>query len=182
MIRYAIGAAIFFLTASASLAQQAATSPKTELEKFNGEVGTVVIKGYTSLGTVSGVEVTAMTLRSAASGQTRSGVLIEVSSGGTTKRTSRSYIDYDEIAPLLNGIAFVAKTDASATKLKFFEGIYSTKGDLKVTVFNNENGSRNVAVQSGSIGSATTFMSFEQLDRLQALIREAKDMLDKSQS
>jgi hypothetical protein len=44
---------------------------------------------------------------------------------------ARSYIDYDEIVGLIEGLDYIAKADANMTKLKSFEVSYSTKGDLK---------------------------------------------------
>jgi hypothetical protein len=66
------------------------------------------------------------------------------------------------------------------TKLKYFEAIYATKGDLKITVFNDAQGKRRAAVQSGTIGAATAYLTLGQLGEFKTMVIRAKDALDKS--
>jgi hypothetical protein len=156
-------------------------APKTQLEAFTGEVGVVIIKGYTEVGSVSGTgkaEVTAMTFRNAKTGEEKSGIVIEVKTAGSYHQEGRSLIDYDEIDGLVEGIRYVSKTERSATKLRNFEATYSTKGDLKVIVFNDASGKKMAAIQVGNIGARQAYVSMENLTAFSLLVQKAKGILD----
>lgn len=159
------------------------SEPKTKLEAFTGTIGAVVLKGYTRIGSIKGtgsVQLTAMMFRNAATAAETSGIIIEVHGGGTSySNTPRSFIDYDEINGLLEGMDYISRTDPSVTKLKNFEAIYTTKGDLKITVFNQAGGKLNVAVQSGRYSSQNAFLTLSQLKELRALIVKAKQVIDR---
>lgn len=179
--------AAVFSVAIAGLPERAVTqelkqqAPKTQLEAFTGENGVVVIKGYTNVGDVSGtgkVNVTAMTFKNANTGKETSGIVVEVKTATAYSNASRSFVDYDEISGLLAGMEYVYKTDKSVTKLKNFEATYSTKGDLKVTVFDDSAGKKNVAIQVGTIGSGQAFLGLDKLAQFAQLIIKAKDILD----
>jgi hypothetical protein len=160
-------------------------APKTQLEAFTGEIGAVIIKGYTEIGSVSGsgrIEVTAMTFRNAKSAQEKSGILVEVKGAGSYAQNGRSLIDYEEINGLLDGISYVTKVQKSDTKLRNFEAIYSTKGDLKVVVFNDASGKKSASIQVGSIGSHQAFINMENLAQFARLIIKARDILDHPES
>jgi hypothetical protein len=158
--------------------------PKTQLEAFTGEIGAVIIKGYTEIGSVSGngkVDVTAMTFRNAKSGQEQSGIVVEVKGGSSYSQNNRSLVDYEEIKGLLDGISYVSKVQKDDTKLRNFEATYSTKGDLKVTVFNDASGKKKASIQVGHIGLQQAFVSMEDLAKFTQLIVKAKNILDNSE-
>lgn len=158
------------------------TEPRTNLEAFAGRSGTVVLKGYTSVGKIKGlgdVEITAMSFRSGGGSEESSGILLEVSEPrlSSDREAARSFIDYEEIAGLLDGIDHIRNANHSVTKLANFEAIYRTKGGVWITVYNATEGNR-VAVQSGRIGGQTATLELEHLDQLRALILRAKEILD----
>lgn len=158
--------------------------PKTKLEAFTGETGAVVIKGYTEIGTIRSmgvVTVNAMTFRNAKFGAETKGLTIEVTEATTYGRPNRAFIDYDEIADLLAGIDYIAKADVSAQKLANFEATYSTKGNLKITVFNNSSGINQVNVSIGSFGNGI-YLKMPELDRFRQNIEAARNVLDNPDS
>ena len=112
-----------------------------------------------------------------------SGILLEVSEPrpSSDREAARSFIDYEEIAGLLDGIDHIRKANHSVTKLANFEAIYRTKGGVWITVYNATEGNR-VAVQSGRIGGQTATLELEHLDQLRALIVRAKEILDNPQN
>jgi hypothetical protein len=73
---------------------------------------------------------------------------------------------------------YVYKTEESVTKLKNFEATYSTKGDLKITVFNSRAGKKSAAIQVGTIGSSQVFFGLDKLPQFAQLIIKAKGILD----
>lgn len=170
------------LTLSAFGAEDSAKSqPSTELEAFAAQTGAVIIRGYSELGKVAGlgtVEVDCREFINAQSGEKSHGLAMKVVESGRYERNDSSFIDYDEIASLLSGIDYIAKIDASVTKLKNFEATYTTRGDFAVTVYNDSKGKLSVAVSSGRIGRATAYLNFEQLSQLRSLIMEAKTRIE----
>lgn len=175
--------ALFLASAAAVYAQELAReAPKTKLEAFNSKSGGVIIKGYTDTGSVSeagATSVSAMTFRNANTGEETSGIVVEVK---ILSQSARSFIDYDEISDLLAGMEYVYKTEKSATKLRHYEATYSTKGDLKITVFNDTSGKKKATVQVGRYGAQQMFMSIDKLPQLAQLIIKAKGLLDQPEA
>lgn len=177
--------ALVALSVAARAQESRSTEPRTNLEAFAGRSGTVVLKGYTSVGKIKGlgdVEITAMNFRSGGGSEESSGILLEVSEPrlSSDREAARSFIDYEEIAGLLDGIDHIRNANHSVTKLANFEAIYRTKGGVWITVYNATEGNR-VAVQAGRIGGQTATLELEHLDQLRALIVRAKEILDNPQ-
>ena len=160
---------------------QSEPSPKTKIEAFQIQKGTVVIKGYSKVGLVNAmgsVEVSAMEFTDAATNKKQLGVLIEIKESGRLENEDRSFIDYDEVDALLKGLDYISKATGTVTKLGQFEATYKTRGDFSVTTYNNSAGKISAAVKSGYIRPATAFLSLEQLNELRDLILQARQKLD----
>jgi len=160
---------------------QAEPEPKTKLEAFQVQTGTVVIRGYSEIGRVTAlgsVWVNAMELTDITSGRKQSGVLIEVKESGRLENTDRSFIDYDEVDALLKGLEYISKATSDVTKLKMFEATYKTKGDFRAATYSSTPGKIEAVVTSGYIRPASAFLSLQQLAELRSLIVQAKQKLD----
>lgn len=154
---------------------------KTKIEMLQRQTGSVIIKEYSVIGTTKGmgtVVVNCMVLTNASTGSKSKGILIEVTESGRFEKSDRSFIDYDEIDPLIAGIDYISKADTSIADLDNFEAIYKTKGDFSIVTFSSTSGKIDVAVKSGIIGSSTAFFSIDQLNELRNLISVAKQRLD----
>jgi hypothetical protein len=140
--------------------------PKTQLEAFSAKSGSVVIKGYSNGGSIEGlagrVEITLMEFTDASLGKKQQGIVVEVASSGSSSRKDRSYIDLDEIDGLIKGIEYIVKVDDSVTKLPNWEATYSTKGDLKVTTY-NDGRKVSAAISSGTFSPVRTYLSIDKL-------------------
>ncbi|WP_386071340.1 hypothetical protein ACFJIW_12095 [Tahibacter sp. UC22_41] len=178
--------AFFVLAANTALAQQPAQSdpsPKTKIEAFQVQTGTVVIKGYTEIGRISAmgsVEVSAMEFIDAATSKKQTGVVIEIKEAGRLDNEDRSFIDYDEVDALLKGLEYISKATSEVTKLGKFEATYKTKGNFSATTYNDSSGNIAAAVKSGYIRPTTAFLSLEQLNTLRDLVNQAKQKLDET--
>lgn len=167
-------------TATPSLAQESGGPPKpaTKLEAFQARTGVVIIRGFTTVGTIRGmgsVTVDAREFKDASTATPRStGVSIEVKEPGRLERENRAFIDSDEIQSLLAGIDYIANASAAVTTLSKFEVEYRTKGDFSVTVFNDSSGKLSAAVSAGRIGKSSAYLSMEQLRELRELIVSAR--------
>jgi hypothetical protein len=177
----------FVVAASISSAQQVpqkdsqAATPATKLEAFSAKTGVVVIRGYTTVGVLKGmgaVTVDAREFRDAANLKLRvTGLSIEVKESGSLERESTSFIDYDEIDSLLQGIDYISKANAGITPMKNFEVEYKTKGDFAVITFNSQSGI-GVAVSSGRFTKTKAYFKLADLPQLRTLIQNGKADID----
>jgi len=177
------------VVASNALAQNLKDSvpkeePKTKLEAFQAKTGAVIIRGFSTIGSIEGrfstsAQVECKEFTDASSGKKEYGVTITVTDRSSDyKRENTSYIDYDEIDSLLKGIDYIAKIDKNATKLDLFQADYRTKGDLMVSTFDDSDGKVQAAIQSGVYGSVSTYLSLDDLAVFKGLIQKAKGKLD----
>jgi hypothetical protein len=142
----------------------------------------VIVRGYTTVGAVTArlgsVSIDAREFTDAGNSHVRvTGLSIEVKEAGRLERENTSFVDYDEIDSLIQGIDYISKMDQHVTLMKNFEAEYRTKGDFRITTFNSSEGI-DVSVSSGRIGKATAFMKLADLPRLRALIVNAKATID----
>jgi hypothetical protein len=120
-----------------------------------------------------------MMFKNAKTNQEEKGILFEVGQYGSRKgQESKSYLDYDELDGLISGISYISQADDKWTAYPFYEAIYSTRGNLKLTVFNSSSGTKSAAVQAGSVAASSAFISIEQLAALKDMIVKAKQVLD----
>jgi len=153
---------------------------KTKLESFQKQSGIVFVKGYSEIGAIYGtgsVSVGCMELTDATTKTRQMGLVVEVKESGDLENSNKSYIDYDEIDALLQGIQYITNINRDATKLDNLEVTYQTRGDFSVVTFNS-GAEMYAGVQSGTIQAARAFLSIPQLDELRNLILQAKQKLD----
>jgi hypothetical protein len=156
------------------------------MERFASKPGVVIVKGYTVVGSVVGsydgtIEVDATDLWNPHDSVHTRGVVLDLATSttlGTAAEHHSSFIDYDEIEPLLQGLDYIARADPSVTRLKNFEVSYRTLGDLIVTTFNDSRGRTMASVRSGEIGGVQVFLEAQRLEKLRTLIAAARATLD----
>src|ERR1044072_3106906 len=93
------------------LAQQPkaeSAGPRTKLEAFGRQSGTVIIRGFTHVGRIVSsyggfISVESREFTDATTGKKEYGIIVEVTEGDRLAREERSYVDYDEIDGLLKG-------------------------------------------------------------------------------
>jgi len=158
-----------------------AQGQETKLEAFEKQTGTVIITGRSDIGKISAmgsVSVVCIEIIDVSTGQRQMGIVFEVKASGRYERSDNSFVDYDEIESLLNGIDYVSKVTPNSTKLSRFEATYKTKGELSIVTFNSISGKFEAAVSSGSIGAASAYISKAKLTELRSIIAKAKEKLD----
>lgn len=157
-------------------------APTTKIEAFSAKTGVVIIKGFSTVGRISGqggVSVEAREFRDASSPSTGVyGIAIEVKESSRLERESRSFVDQDEIDSLVSGIDYISKISKSITIMKDFEAEYRTRGHFSITVFSDSRGGLSLAVASGRIGRTSAYLKLSDLDQLKALILEAKKAIE----
>ena len=158
------------------------SGPRTKLETFEATTGSVIVRGFSKIGTLRGqlgtsAEVESKEFTNAATSKKEYGITVQVKESSRLERENTSYIDYDEIDSLLKGIDFIAKVDSSATRFDSFQADYKTRGDFSVSTFSTDSGVM-VAIKSGRIGAATAYLKLTDLSAFRELIAKAKAAID----
>ncbi len=180
---------LLLLCATGVAAQGAQPSPtpeefETRLETLMSEVGSVIVKGYTRVGSMNGSRgvayFTAWEVTEARTGRREQGVGVEISDTTPNRRDSfeeRAYIDYDELDPLIRGIDYIMKLDDKVTKLARYEAQYQTRGGLVLVTFNTPGGY--LAAISTYGGRRPRFVLRPTgLAEFRNLLESAREMLD----
>jgi hypothetical protein len=186
-LRFAVAALSLSFAVASSCAQETKpdqTAPRTKLEAFEKQSGSVIIRGFSEIGSVAGtygghVTVESREFTNASSGKKEYGIVVEVKESGRLERDDRSFVDYEEIPALLKGLEYIAKVDHSVTTLNDFQADYRTKGDLMISTFSSSTiGGTAAAVQSGRIGAVSVIINMEALQQLRSVLEQAKAKLD----
>ena len=163
-------------------------NPKTKLEAFQQQTGSVLIKGYTDVGSIvaaepstSIVQVRALEFVTASTNKKAMGIIVEiteVSSRMNITGSDRAFIDYDEVDDLLEGIDYISKATTAVTKHGQFEVKYTTNGDFSATTFNDDSGNIKAAIDVGRISSHVPMDKFAEF---RGFIVKAKKTLEELQ-
>jgi hypothetical protein len=166
--------------AFASRAQDTTTTNvfKTEIENFEAQTGTVIVKGFGQGGSLTtGTGIISVRLKESIDvghGGKLYALAIELATG---QRRDFFIVDYDEISSLLNGMDYLAKITYDATALPSFDASFTTKSGVRIVAFST--------VRQGGIHTYLQFgdnprisLASDQLAQFQNLITQAKNSLD----
>ena len=165
---------------------QTTNAPTTIIENLELQTGTIIVKGFSTVGTVS-IGNAIITVRSKKSsdighGQKTEGIAvgfsnIGVGSPGNPIPKYFLVVDYDELDSLSNGIDYLGKITYEATPLAGFEASYTTKSGLRVSAHSDRRqGGILKFIQLGDTPKIP--LNSDQLLQLQNLILQAKTSLD----
>ena len=178
-----------FDTFSQEQKENEAFEPKTQLEAIHAKIGTTIVEGYSVVGKINVnvnyrgfiISVENWEIIDSSTDEKQIGVVVEI---GSNEQSNRSFIDYDEIGTLLQGIEYLLQVDRNSTKLNNFQAIHRTKHGLEVKTFSSSRDETSVgshgyieaAVQSSN--GVLIPLSTSKLSELQSLIAKAKQQLD----
>ncbi len=149
--------------------------PATLLEGFRAPIGAVVTIGHEVLGEVRGVSVEVRELRDSTGTRVR-GLAVNVNPDKGSAQSS--YVDIDEVTPLLNGIETLLPITANPTQFSSFEMHYATKGELEVTASSTRNRGVQFSVEAGRLVKARRDgLTAGELQQLHTLIEAASQKL-----
>jgi len=156
--------------------------PRTKLEAIEWQYERVLLKGFSQIATFMArdveVRVDAVELKDTSAANRAIGLVIALRETGENPRENRSFIDYDEIDRLLQGLTAIGRVNESVTKLASFEARYRTSGDLEIIVFRQSRSGIAASLTAGICERVTAPLTLDDLDRLKAHIVEAKTRLD----
>ena len=168
----------------AAIAQDTNTyayTPATRLESFVTNTGTVVIRGSADIGVVQAntgtIALKCREASDASSGRKETGISIDLNHNQQSKETR--YIDYDELEPLINALAYLNKVDWSITSLNSFDAAITTRSGFRASAFSSKRSSAiEFAVRTAGTGNPPILMSRDQLAELRGLLEQARAKLD----
>jgi len=175
-------AVVGWLAWAGNLRAQDTNAPRTNLEAFEAQTGTVIVKGSALIGTIQGqtgtVSVRCKESRAPGSGRKEHGITVELKEGNHAVDVTT--MDYEELDTFLNGLDSLGKASHAVTSLPDFDVLYTTGGGLRVDVYtsNKRSGAVQVAVQSSRINRARVLLTADQLARFENLVQQAKSKLD----
>jgi hypothetical protein len=156
--------------------------PRTKLEAIEWQYERVLLKGFSQIATFMArdveVRVDAVELKDTSTATRAIGLVIALRETGENPRENRSFIDYDEIDRLLQGLTAIGRVNESVSKLASFEARYRTSGDLEIVVFRQSRSGIAASLTAGICERVTAPLTLDELDRLKAHIVEAKTRLD----
>ena len=158
--------------------------PRTKLEALEDRHSTVIVKGFTRITTVEvrGVRVDAIEMRELGNVARAKGIAVVLQRDAGDRQNerpddNRAFIDYEEIDSLLSAIDAISRVDETSTRLVGFEARYKTLGDFEIGVFRQTRSGTAVILSTGICDRATQTLSLDDLEKVKALILEAKSRL-----
>jgi len=157
--------------------------PRTSLEEMDGRLGTVIVKGFMPIGTITGrggsAEVSAVEIKS---NQERvTGLTIQIQ--GSTPEI-QSFVDYDEIESLVNALEAALRASDTITKFPNFSVTYRTRDDFTIAVFRQTRSGVAAKIElsalngTGGIDRVAIYVTLDELTKLRGIILEARQRLD----
>jgi hypothetical protein len=152
----------------------------TKLDGFATNVGTVIVRATTDIGTVS-ASTANLTIRceemsDPRAGRREYGLGIEIVARGFK---DTRLIDYDELDAFLNGLDYLGKVDWSVTRLNSFHASYTTKSGFRVDAFSSKrSGYIEYSVHDLAVAAPGLPMTRDQMVQFFNLLGQAKAKLD----
>lgn len=164
--------------AFAARAQDATNAPKTEIENFELQTGTVIVKGLGEIGSVT-TSAGVISVRCKESIDENTGLKEYGIGVALTSNQLHGFlvVDYDELDSLIHGLDFLGKITYDATALPSFDATFATKSGLCIAAHSEQ---RQGAIQDFLQFADTPKIPLTsvQFAQFQNLISQAKASLD----
>lgn len=157
--------------------------PLTDFQNFIQQTNTVIVRGFTVMGSVSlgnaTVSVNAQEGNDISHGLKKYAVFVVLSD---VDQEGRRYvlsqvIDYDELDSLAGAMDYISKVTSDVSQLNGFEASYATKSGFRIISHSDrKQGTVNLSIQFS--GYPRIAVSSDQLNQIRSLIVQAKSTLD----
>ena len=159
--------------------------PPTELETFEAQTGTVIVKGAGQIGSLAvdavNIQVISKESLNVSTGHRQYGMAVEADADN--QRVWKKLVDYDEMDSLLSGLNYLARIDYKVTAQPTFVAGYVTKSGLRVGAFTSQRrGVIQYFLEDFSTNSPRILITSAQLAQFQDLVGETKKDLDALQA
>lgn len=155
----------------------------TRLEAALETRGSVLVKGSTQVGSVTGLRgtatVTSWEIVDARTAVRVYGVSVTIRDNERPDEEEVVYVDYEELDPLVAGLDYILKLENTATKLARFEAQYRTRGELSFYRFNTQSG-YGTAVSIRERRGPRLILRPTGLVEFRDLLNSAKELIDEA--
>ena len=151
-------------------------APRTEIELFELQTSTVIVKGIGQMATLN-METGTIFVRvkeTADIGTGRKLYGLTIGFAESNQPREKLVVDYDELESLLNGSDYLSKISYDVTPLPSFEAAYTTKSGLRI-----------VAYSSRRQGGIQTFLQFGDNPRIPLAsdqVAQFRDMISQARN
>jgi len=167
--------------AIAARAQDVLTNsvPRTEIEIFEAQTNTVIVKGMSLINTINmsigSISVLSKQSMDVTTGRKKYGLMIEFVVDGDWQ--TRAVLDYSELDSFLESIDYLNKVTSDVTPLSSFEAVYTTKSGFRLIASSaRKQGNVHISVQFE--GWPRMPLSSDQVSQFRDLVSSAKNSLD----
>lgn len=175
---YVVLITVFCSFAFAARAQDTNNAPKTEIENFELQTGTVIVKGLGEVGSVT-TSAGVISVRCKESIDENSGLKEYGIGVALASNQLRGFlvVDYDELDSLIRGLDFLGKITYNVTAMPSFDATFTTKSGLLIAAHSEQ---RQGAIQDFLQFADTPRIPLTsvQFSQFQNLISQAKASLD----
>lgn len=170
--------AVFSLTMIARAQDETNSPPRTQIEAFEAQTNTVIVKGISLVNTInmSSGTISVLTKQSVdiTTGRKEYGLMIDFAGG---EWHTRAVVDYSELDSFLDGLDYLNKVTSDVTPMTSFEAVYTTKSGFRVIAYSaRKQGSVRISLQFD--GWTRMPLSSDQVSQFRDLISSAKNSLD----
>jgi hypothetical protein len=158
--------------------------PRTMIECSAAKEGVLVIFGTTRVGEIRGIRggsavVEAKEVKVASSVIKDTGISVKIIESKEPLKEFTVYVDYDEIAPLLDALGYFSKINHTDTGLDEYQIIFRTRGgfELSLKSIHIGEGIRVSGIDNWD-NACSIFLSPTDLPALKDLITTAKEKID----
>ncbi len=172
-----------FLIASAGA--QTTNPPTTYIENFELQTGTILIKGFSPVGSVSlGDSTVSVRVKATADvwhTQKVYGIQMVLTRAGSQSGGAASrevmVVDYDELDALASALEYLGKITYEVTPLTGFDASFTTRSGIRFSAHSERRqGGIQQSVRFGD--GQKVLLTTEQLNQLRNLVTQAKSTLD----
>lgn len=177
---YWLMAGIWLLAFQLRLPAQTNSAPATWLETFEQQTNVVLVKGFSSIGSLTvdqaTIAVRACEVDNVNSGQKAYGLILDVALPGADSHLHLA-LDADELDGLAGGMDYVSKVSWGVTPLNGFEASYLTRSGLRIAA-HSERRQDTIATFVEFPAVPAIRVNADQLAQLRSLILQGKSSLD----
>jgi hypothetical protein len=163
-------------------AQDSTNAPATEIENFELQTDTVMVKGFGQTGSITTddgvISVRCKESLDVTTGRKLYGISIALDSNQVH---GFLVVDYDELSALINGLNFLSTISYDVTPLPSFDASFTTRSGLRIGA-HSERRQGAIELYMNFSGSAKVTLTSDQFAQLQSLVNQAKTSLDATRS
>jgi hypothetical protein len=159
-------------------AQSSTNAPATEIENFELQTDTVMVKGFGQTGSVTTddgvISVRCKESHDVTTGRKLYGISVALDSNQVH---GFLVVDYDELDALIKGLNYLSSISYDVTPLPSFDASFTTRSGLRIGA-HSERRQGVIEIYMNFAGSTKVTLTSDQFAQFQNLINQARTSLD----